>query len=251
MKKLIWLVGFLAVFFFVGDVFGKEIKIGSGATATENVLRPIKEHFEKATGIKLTILAHGPKFALESLEKGAIDGAGIGMSYEEMLKFIKDEKIQVDTTALQHFVIGRSRVHILIHKDNPVSELSKEQIKGIFTGKITNWKEVGGKDMPIVIVWGKLTAGINKALIEQVLDRQAVTKDVLEVATAMDIKQNIAANPEAIGIGPTGVIDATIKAPKGQEVSLPILLVTKGKPSLETQRLVDFIKGEGQKYVKE
>lgn len=232
--------------------FAEEIKIGAGAAATENILKPIKEHFEKATGVKLTIISSGPKLSMIDLEKGAIDAAAVGLTFEDLLILMKKEGAEVkDPASLQHVTIGKDKIIVLLHKDNPVSKLSKEQLKGIFTGKITNWKDVGGKDMPIIVVWGKLIPGTNSLFVKNILDGESQTKDVLEATTAEDIRQNVASNPEAVGIGPVAVVDASVKSPETPEVSRPIIFITKGKPSPNVQKLIDFIKGEGQKYIKQ
>lgn len=246
----------LAVVFSIFTLFStslaQEIKIGAGAAPTENIFKPIKEPFEKATGIKLNIIASGPKIAMQDLEKGAIDAAAAGLSFQDWLDLMKKEGAEVkDPASLHHVVIGKDRIVVLIHKDNPVNRLTREQLEGIFTGAITNWKDVGGKDMPIIVVWGKLIPGTNSMFIRHILGGKSPLKDVLEATTAEDVKQNVAANPEAIGIGPLAVVDNTVKAPEIPEVSRPITLVTKGKPSPNVEKLINFIKGEGQKYIKQ
>ncbi|MEW6739005.1 MAG: substrate-binding domain-containing protein [Nitrospirota bacterium] len=234
------------------SAYAQEVKVGAGAAPTENVLKPVKEHFEKATGIKLQIIASGPKIALQDLEKGTVDAAAAGLTFDDWMGLMKKEGAEVkDPASLQQVTIGKDKIIVLLHKDNPVSKLSKEQLKGIFTGKIANWKDVGGKDMPIIVVWGKLIPGTNSLFVKNMLDGQAQTKDVLEATTAEDVRQNVASNPEAVGIGPAAVVDATVKSPETPEVARPIILLTKGKPSPNVQKLIDFIKGEGQKYIKQ
>lgn len=232
--------------------YAQEVKVGAGAAPVENVLKPVEEHFEKATGIRLTIIDAGPKIAMQDLERGVIDAAAAGLTFDDLMSLMKREGVEVkDPASLQQVTIGKDRIVVLIHKDNPVSKLSKEQLKGIFTGTITNWKNVGGKDMPIIVVWGKLTPGTNSLFVRHMLDGQAQTKDILEATTAGDIRHNVAANPEAVGIGPLAIVDATVKSPETPEISRPIILVTKGKPSANVQKLIDFIKGEGQKYIRQ
>lgn len=248
---LLLTIAIVFVLAFSIGAFAQEVKVGAGAAPTENVLKPVKEHFEKATGIKLQIIASGPKIALQDLEKGTVDAAAAGLTFDDWMNLMKKEGAEVkDPASLQQVTIGKDKIVVLVHKDNPVAKLSKEQLKGVFTGKITNWKDVGGKDMPIIVVWGKLIPGTNSLFVKNMLDGQALTKDVLEATTAEDVRQNVASNPEAIGIGPSAVIDATVKSPETPEVSRPIILVTKGKPSANVQKLIDFIKGEGQKYIK-
>jgi phosphate transport system substrate-binding protein len=228
-----------------------EIKIGAGAAPVENVLKPIAAPFEKATGIRLAILANGPKNALLDLDRGSVDAAAAGLSFTDWMALMKKEGAEVkDSSVYRPAVIGKDRIVILTHKDNAVKELTKEQLKGIFTGKIDNWKAVGGADSPIMVVWGKLVAGTNSMFTARMLDGEAVLSDVLETTTAAEIKQNVAANPPAVGIGPAAVIDGTVNSPKSPEIARDITLVSKGTPSAKLQKLLDFIKNEGPKYIK-
>ncbi len=230
--------------------FADEIKIGAGAAPSNGIFKPIKEHFEKATGVKMTLLEQGPKMALEEVMRGAIDAASAGLTVDEWIAMMKKEGIEVNKAEIQGVVIGKSRAVVMINKSNPVSKLTKEQLKGIFTGKITNWKDVGGKDMPIIVVWGKLTPGMNSLFINKALDGITPVKDVLDATTGPDLRQNVASNQEAIGISASSVADNTVKVPEQPEALSEIPIVTKGKPSANVQKLIDFIKGEGQKYIK-
>lgn len=229
-----------------------EMKVGAGAAPTENVLKPVKEAFEKASGIKLNIISSGPKIALQDLEKGVVDAAAAGLTFDDWLGLMKKEGAEVkDPAAFHQTVIGKDRIVVLAHKDNPVAKLGKEQLAGIFSGKLQNWKEVGGKDVPIIVVWGKLIPGTNTLFAKQTLGDTPVTKDVLEVSTAADVKQAVASNAEAIGIGPVAVADATVRVIETPEIARPITLLTRGKPSSDVQKLVDFIGGDGKKLLKE
>jgi phosphate transport system substrate-binding protein len=235
----------------LGAAQAAEIRIGAGAAPTENVLKPIKDAFEGASGIRLGIISSGPKIALQDLDKGAVDAAAAGLSFDDWMALMKKEGAEVkDPAAFQQVNIGKDRIIVLVHKDNPVAALSKEQAAGLFTGKIGNWRDVGGKDMPVIVVWGKLIPGTNSMFAKHMLDNAAVTSDVLEVSTAAEVRQTVASNPEAIGIGPAAVLDASVRSPDTPEIARPITLLTKGKPSADVQKLLDFIAGPGKGLVK-
>jgi phosphate transport system substrate-binding protein len=228
-----------------------EIKIGAGAAPSENVLKPVKDAFEKATGHKLSLVSSGPKISLQDLEKGAVDAAAAGLTFDDWMNLMKKEGADVkDPGSFQQVAIGKDRIVILLHKDNPVKTLSKDQLKGIFTGKIVNWKEVGGKDAPILVVWGSLISGTNSMIQKNIMDGEPVLKDILPATDAPDVRQNVSANPEAIGIGPLAILNDTVLSPATPEVARPITLLTKGAPSAKVKSLIDFINGEGQKYIK-
>lgn len=253
MKKLIRILAAPLVFLLLGSagVFADEIKVASGAAPTENILKPVKKYFEESAGIKLNIVSPGAKLALLELEKGDVDAAAAGLSFEDLMNLIKKEGGEIkNPSVLQYATIGKDKIAVITHKDNPVTRLTKEQLKGIFTGKITNWKDVGGKDMPVIVIWGRLIPGTNNLFVKNMLDGEPLIKDVLETTTAEDVRQHVASNPEATGIGPAAIVNDTVKSPDIPDISRPIILVTKGKPSPSVQKLIDFIHGEGQKYIK-
>jgi phosphate transport system substrate-binding protein len=146
--------------------------------------------------------------------------------------------------------IGKDRVIVIVHKDNPIARLNKEQLTGIFTGKLTNWKDVGGNDAPILIVWGGLTQGTNSMFVKNIMDGAKPATDVIGVSTAEDIRQTVSVNPEAIGIGPQAIVNGTVRSPETPEVARTITLITKGTPSAKVQKMIDFISTEGSKYIR-
>jgi len=232
------------------QALAEEVKIGAGAAPTENVLKPITQPLLKE-GISLYATASGPKNAMMDLERGAVDAAAAGLTLQDWLNLMKKEGQEVkDPASLQWTLIGKDKIVVLVNKENPVTKLSKEQLQGIFSGKIENWKEVGGADLPLLVVWGKLVAGTNSMFANKIMDGKEVTKEVIETMTAEDIRQNVASNPSAIGIGPLAVLDGSVKQVQSPEIARDIILVTKGKPSAKVQKVIDFINGEGQKYVK-
>ena len=223
------------------------LKIGAGAAPTENVLKPIEAAFEKAAGLDLSITASGPKQAFVDLDRGAVDAAAAGLSFDDWMALLKKEGVAVaDPAAYKPVIIGKDRVIVIVHKDNPIAKLNKEQLTGIFTGKLTNWKEVGGNDAPILIVWGGLTQGTNSMFVKNIMDGAKPTTEVIGVSTAEDIRQNVSVNPEAIGFGPQAILNATVRSPETPEVARTITLITKGAPSAKVQKLIDFIKAEAK-----
>lgn len=232
--------------------FSAEIKLGGGGASIATVFSPIKAPFEKSTGHNLIILQSTPKDGLKQLWSGQLEAAVTAVGLDGMIAGAEKDGVKVDKGALNVVEVGTNKTIVLVHPSNPVGSLSKEQLKGLFTGKITNWKDVGGKDAPVLVVWGKNSPGQNALFTQIILDGEKVTAENLETTDYKGIKETVAANPEAIGIDPLGMVDGTVKAIKpNPEANTPILLISKGKASSAVQQLVDFIKAEGKKYIQE
>ncbi|MBI5233808.1 MAG: substrate-binding domain-containing protein [Deltaproteobacteria bacterium] len=234
-----------------GAAFADEVKVAGGGAAINTVFKPITSHFEKATGLYLVSTQSTPKDGLVSLLNGSADAATAAVSLQSMISGAEKDGIKVDAAALQQVEIAKSKTVVFVHPSNPVSKLSKDQLKGIFTGKINNWKQVGGQDKEIIVVWGKKSPGQNALFTKVILDGEPVIKEVLETSDYFGIKQNVGSNQEAIGIDPLGIADATVKVVESPEVASPIILVTKGAPSPNVQKLINFIKGDAQQYIKQ
>lgn len=229
-----------------------EIKVGGGGAAIASVFTPVKAAFEKATGHNLIILQSTPGRGMVELANGKLDAAVAAVPLDSMIAGADKEGVKVDKTSLQQLEVGTNKVVVFVHPTNPIDTLTKEQMKGLFTGKITNWKDVGGKDAPVLVVWGKNSPGQNALFTKVILDGEKIIAENLETTDYKGIKDTVATNPEAIGIDPLGMADASVKAIKpSPEVTSPIRLVTKGAPSAEVKQLIDFVKTEGKKYIKE
>ncbi|WP_136514165.1 substrate-binding domain-containing protein [Geomonas edaphica] len=230
--------------------YGEELKVGGGGASMAAVFTPVKAPFEKATGDTLLVLQSTPKDGLVDLLNGKLDIAAGAVPLESMVSGAEKDGVKVDRNRLVMTQVAVNRTVIFVHPSNKVAQLSKEQLKGIFTGKITNWKEVGGDDKDIIVVWGKATPGQNAQFKKEILDGAEVAKDILDTTNYAKIKESVAATPEAVGIDPHGLADATVKVVESPALTMPIIAITNGKPSPRAQKVLDYIKGDGQNYVK-
>jgi phosphate transport system substrate-binding protein len=170
--------------------------------------------------------------------------------------------------------IGLDAIAVFVHADNPVRNLTKEQLKGIFTGQIRNWKEVGGNDASIEP--NTEIAGAKRATMlefqEMVMDNAPYGEGFKQIDFPKDQIIETAKNKNAIctvsrgllmklsaymrtkvkvvtvnGAGPT---EADILS-RAYIISRPLLLVTKGNPTGDAKEFIDFmLSPEGQKKVK-
>ncbi len=228
-----------------------EIKVGGGGASIAGVFSRVKDAYQKASGDQVSIIQSSPAKGLAGLARGNLDIATGAVPLDGMIAGAAKEGVVVDKGTLAVMTVATSRTMIMTHPAVKVAALTKDQIKGIFTGKIGNWKEVGGADGDIIVVWGKNTPGQNAQFIKEVLDGEAVAKDALDATDYKSIKESVANTPGAIGIDPYSITDSTVNLPQIPAITSPILLITKGKPSAKVQKLIDFIAGSGKGLIKQ
>lgn len=251
MKHLVAAIMALALLATV-PAFAAELKVGGGGASIATIFTPVKAPFEKATGHNLYILQSTPKNGLIDLWQGKLDAAVTAVPLDGMIAGADKDGVKVDKAALQTFTVGLNKTAAFVHPSNPIKSLTKEQLKGLFTGKIQNWKEVGGNDAPVLVVWGKNSPGQNALFSKIILDGAPLTKDILDTTDYKGILDSVAANPEAIGIDPLSMENASVKAIRlNPPADSPILLITKGAPTPAVKQLLDFINTNGKNYIKQ
>ncbi len=200
----------------------------------------------------------------------AIEGAAdIGMSSRD-LKAEEKEKGLVDT------VIALDGIAIIVHPENPIAELTSQQITAIFKGEIKNWSEVGGQDGEIIVVSREEGSGTRGAFEELLKLQEEVEKDGKKVMQSTltenalfenstgAIKTTTSTTKNAIGYISLGTLDESVKAlnvdgtpcsvesvkSKAYPIARPFLVCTKGEPTGAAAEFISYILSEdGQKVV--
>lgn len=231
----------------------------SGSTSVGPVVEILGEDFEaKNEGVSIEVQQIGSSAGI----KNAIDGTSqIGMASRDL----KDEE---KAAGLKETQIAIDGIAVITNKNNTVKGLTLEQVKDIYTGKITNWKEVGGKDAPIVVVSREDGSGTRDGFQENVgFKSEELTKDAQISDGSGNIKSIVEGNENAIGYISFGYVDENVNALTIDGVKLnaenvkndtysikrPFLLVNKeGNISKEGTKFIDYIlSDEGQKIVEE
>lgn len=228
------------------------LRIGGGAAPMENILKPLKGPLEAATSLRLELKADGPEVAFRDLDAGKLDAAAAGLSFEDWVKLMASKGYVVkDADAYQVSVIGADRIHVLLHPELAIVQMTLAQVKAVFTGRIGNWKELGGPDLAVVRVVGTKVPGTNKVFQEKVLGQEPMAAAGITVGATPEILATISKTPGAVGFGPrasTG--DWKVWAPELDfEIGRPIVLITRGPHSEGIRKLLVFLKEQGGKYV--
>jgi phosphate transport system substrate-binding protein len=157
---------------------------------------------------------------------------------------------------------------ILVHPKNPVQELTIEQIRSIYTGVITNWKEVGGPDMEIVVITRDTNSGTYETFEGLVMNKQKITEKAEYVGSNGAVRQRVQSTPAAIGYAGLGFVDKTVKAlrvngiyPSAATVrtgeypiARPLFMYTNGYPELGSavyQFVTLYLSEDGQEIIDE
>lgn len=230
----------------------KLITIAAGTAPFENVFKPIAEPFKKATGIELYMEEWAGDEALIAVGDGEFDLAANAMEPKVMTELLTKKKPEyADLKLFSIYPIGNDRTHLLIHESAGIKELSKQQLKDLGTGKVNNWKELGGNDLPIVTITAKAAPGTHAFWKKKVMDGEEWRKDAKEVADVQTSREEVSNTKGAWCLVPIAIGEYKNAKPVKIDVyGRPINSVVKGRPSEKIQKLYDFIRTEGKKYVK-
>jgi len=145
--------------------------------------------------VKLTVTGGGSGIGLAALIEGTTD---IAMSSRK-IKFDEKVKLQNAGKTSKEVIIAKDALSVIVNPKNKVSKLTREQLEGIFTGKITNWKQVGGADMPITAYSRETTSGTYEFFKEHVLKNKNYKSGILSMPATGAIIQSVSQTPGAIG----------------------------------------------------
>jgi phosphate transport system substrate-binding protein len=232
--------------------FSEELRIGGGAAPMNNIFLKIQKQFEKATGIKLILKEDGPDVALIQLDQGKLDMATGGVKPDALYELVAKKNYTLkNRDSFKSRVIGRDRIQVYTHSEINVKNLTPSQLKDLFTGKITNWKELNGPDVKVKVILGSKTPGMQKYFQETVMDNQhyAPGDDHFEAGDGGEVQDKIAATPGGIGLGAMTRENKSVGQPSIPVIGRPVYAITVGAPSPAANKLFDFIQNEGAKLI--
>lgn len=229
-----------------------------GSTSMEKLIGILGEKFsEDNPGISFTYNPTGSGSGITAVLEGRCD---IGLSSRNL----KDEE---KAKGLKGTVLALDGIAMIVNKDNPVSDLSMEQISAIYKGEITNWKEVGGADAAIVVIGREAGSGTRDGF-ESITKTKDACAYRQELTSTGDVIATVLQNPGAVGYASIASVKDTVKTlsvgsvlpseetirDKSYVIQRPFILVTKEDAKLsEAARLFfDFITSEAAgAYIKE
>ncbi len=226
----------------------------SGSTSVQPLAEKLAEGFmAKNPGVKVIIQGGGSSVGIKAAVDGLVD---IGASSRELTAAEKP-KVTVH-------LLCKDGIAIIVHPSNNISNLTKEQIRDIFSGKITNWKEVNGSDRAIHVSAREAGSGTRGAFEEIVMGEDRITgRAILQNSTGA-LMQVVKGDPDSIGFVSFGYLDDSVKALSVEGVAptmenaiegiypivRPFLFITGDQPAGPVKAFIDYCTGsEAQQTV--
>jgi ABC-type phosphate transport system substrate-binding protein len=226
------------------------LKLSISTSVNESLISKVKAPFEKETGIKIVEVeskARQPWSYLKDVMDDKSDGAVAAVSFEDWLKVMKDEKIDVTPTMnLTGRVVGRDLMHVIANKAVGVKALTLEQVGAIFTGKIKNWKNVGGADLKIEVLLSRDKKPTRTSFVKYATKGQPLTIEAKEVPLDDEMLKIIDTTPGTIAYNAYSNKLSNTVVIETPPIGRPITLATKGRPSPQTEALISFIRKNSQ-----
>ena len=173
-----------------------------GSTSMEKVIGALSESFmAQNSGVTVNYNPTGSGSGITAVQEGTCD---IGLSS----RALKDEE---KSAGLKETVLAYDGIAIIVHPDNPVSDLSVEQLAKLYTGEITNWKDVGGNDAEAVLIGREAASGTRDGF-ESITGTKDKCQYRQELTSTGDVITAVSQNPDAIGYASLASVKDSVKA---------------------------------------
>ena len=223
----------------LAPAFADTIRMNGATTVLNVVVKPAQAAVEKASGHTLQIVGNATGKGLVDLVSGNADVAMVSEPIEIALEAAAAAGKTIDGKTLQFAVVKKDEVVFTINTANPVTSLTFDQLRDIHTGKITNWKQVGGKDLPIVVYSDAVTGG-TRAMVKKIAMGGAEYGPNVKAQTSVKRAAELVATDEAgiAGVG-KGFVVGNAKIVGAPKIERPLGFVTVGAPKPAVKAVID------------
>jgi phosphate transport system substrate-binding protein len=266
-KKVLIITG--AIFLIGAQLFGMSRQPDedqltlTGSTTVLPIAQKAAEDFMKIhSNANISVRGGGSGVGIAALIDGTTDIANASRPMKD--KEVTSAKEKGITP--NEITIAKDGIAVIVNPENPVCGITLQQLKGIFTGEINDWSELGGKPGTIVVVSRDVASGTFEVFKEKVLEGEKVRDDALMLASNKAVATTVAQTPGAIGYVGLGYLSSDVKAlsvngvdPTRANVisgdyplARSLFMYTNGKPQGLAKEFIDFILSPaGQKIVEE
>ncbi len=225
----------------------------AGSTSVQPFVELLEEHYAAAypQAASINVQGGGSTAGVQAAETGIAD---IGMSSRNL----KEAELALGLTTLP---IARDAIAVIVHPSNAITDLSLQQVRDIFAGRITNWSDAGGRDAPVIVVTREEGSGTRGAFEKLVMGDDRITARALRQDSNGSVRVIVAGHPDSIGYISLGIVDERVRALHLDGVAAstenvvngtyslarPLLFLWKTEPSRAAQDFIDYVlSAEGQ-----
>ncbi|WP_076411881.1 phosphate ABC transporter substrate-binding protein [Shewanella sp. UCD-KL12] len=227
------------------DDMSGQLNIAGGTAHIPVMKKAAREIMGHNPDIRITIAGGGSGVGVQQVAKGLVDIGNTGRA-------LKNKEMGL---GLDSFAFAIDGVAVIIHPENPVDDLSQQQIIDIYQGKLTNWRELGGQDKQIHLFSRDEASGTRSVFSKKLLKGATLATSANIVPSNGAMKTAVSQDLGAIGYSSVGYIDDMVKAPTYNKITpsqeacasgeYPVVrrlyMNTKGAPSGLTQAFIDYI----------
>lgn len=263
MKKILIISTILACLLAIMPLAAKNAQLTcSGSTTVLPVAQAAAEaYMDKYPSVNISVRGGGSGVGIAALQNGTVNIANSSRP-------IKSKEISAAKSKGVNpvgYFVANDGIAMVVHATNTVKDLSIAQIKGIYTGKIKNWKDVGGPNLPIVVISRDVASGTFEVFNEKALGGAKVDPSAQLLASNNAVVSAVAGTPGGIGYAGLGYITSGVKVVTVEKVmpteasiksaeykiSRKLYMYTNGKAKGEAAKFIAFIQSaEGQAIVK-
>lgn len=246
-----------------GDALAAGKIVMDGSTTVGPIAKSFAAYFTKTTGTEVIVSESGSGNGAKSIINGTCDIANMSRAMKDK-EFAAAKSKGVDP--VEH-VVALDGIAIVVHPGNRVQNLTTDQIRDLYSGKITNWNKVGGPTAPVVMIQRESNSGTQDSFRSLVMGKATpISKRSETQASNGAVKNRVATTPNAIGFIGLGFVDPSVKAvsvngvkPSAETVrsgsypvARPLFMYTNGQPQGVVKQFIDLKETpEGQRMIGE
>jgi phosphate transport system substrate-binding protein len=216
-----------------------EVKVSGAAAVAGAIITPNKAAIEQESGSTLVMTVNGDANGLKDLAAGKADVAMVAAPIKATEDGVnKTSPGSLSTAGIEVVPVGSVAIKFIVNPANPVKSLTEAQLKDIFTGKITSWKDVGGADQAILVVVEAPGFGTRTNVEASFLNGE-ITGKARPMPALVQVAQVVGQAPNAIGYGNAASITNAVAVIPGAEVKQLLGMATKGAASADVKKVID------------
>jgi phosphate transport system substrate-binding protein len=237
----ICLFAFMLLVLLRGVASAQTFVVQGSTTFTHRIMEPYQAAIEASSGHGLTVVPNKSSLGLLALFDKRADFAMISGPLENEIEHLKQTNADLPFNQLRNFNISNTRMAFAVNRNNPVHELTVDKMRRILLGEITNWSQVGGRDLPIRVVQVRDGGGVQSSIEDVVLGgKQISVPNPILVQISSQVVKVVEQLPEALGLSQLSIVakSNTEELKLDRPIEQHLNLVTLGDPSPEMLKVI-------------